>query len=133
MAATTALPSIKRYFRALPDPRVAGRTRHLLVDIVVIAICAVIADCDDWSDIAQFGEEREGWFRRFLKLPNGIPSHDTFERTFAALDSRAFQRCCVRWFTAVGILPSTARRCVARGIRRCGPCMWSVRGRPRPI
>jgi predicted transposase YbfD/YdcC len=74
----------------------------LLVDIVVIAICAVIADCDDWSDIAQFGQQRESWFRRFLKLPHGIPSHDTFERVFAALDRRAFQQCCVQWFAAVG-------------------------------
>ncbi len=102
MAATTTLPSIRKYFRWLPDPRVTGRSRHLLVDIVVIAICAVIADCDDWSDIAQFGQKREAWFRRFLKLPHGIPSHDTFERVFGALDSRAFQGCCLKWFAAVG-------------------------------
>src|SRR5437868_9024520 len=102
MAATTRVGALKKHFRHLPDLRVVGRTRHRLLDIVVIAICAVIADCDDWSDIAQFAQKREAWFRRFLKLPHGIPSHDTFERVFAALDRRAFQQCCVKWFTAVG-------------------------------
>jgi len=100
MAATLRAGSIKKHFRHLPDPRVVGRTRHLLMDIVIMAICAVIADCDDWPDIAQFAEKRAPWFRRFLKLPGGIPAHDTFERVFAALDGRAFQRCCVAWLHA---------------------------------
>jgi predicted transposase YbfD/YdcC len=104
MAATTTVGSIKKYFRRLKDPRVVGRSRHLLVDIIVLAICGVIADCDDWSDIAQFAQKREAWFRRFLKLPGGIPAHDTFERVFAALDSRAFQGCCLAWFRAVADL-----------------------------
>jgi predicted transposase YbfD/YdcC len=104
MAATTRVGSIKKHFRHLPDPRVVGRTRHLLLDIVVMAICAVIADCDDWADIAQFAQKRQQWFRRFLKLPGGIPAHDTFERVFAALDGRAFQRCCLAWFRAVAEL-----------------------------
>ncbi len=98
MVATTRVGSIKKHFRSLPDPRVVGRTKHLLIDVVVIAVCAVIADCDDWSDIVQFAQKREAWFRRFLKLPAGIPAHDTFERLFAALDSRAFERCCLAWF-----------------------------------
>ena len=100
MAAPTHVGSIKKHFRRLPDPRVVGRTRHLLLDIVVMAIGAVIADCADWSDIAQFAQRRETWFRRFLKLPDGIPSHDTLERVFAALGGRAFRRCCLDWLRA---------------------------------
>ena len=107
MAATTRVGSLTMHFRRLPDPRVVGRTRHRLLDIVVMAICAVIADCDDWPEIAQFARKREAWFRRFLRLPSGIPAHDTFERVFAALDVRAFQRCCVAWLheaaTLVGL------------------------------
>jgi predicted transposase YbfD/YdcC len=101
MAATTHLGSIKHHFRQLRDPRVVGRTRHRLVDIVVMAICAVIGDCDDWPDIALFARKRRKWFRRFLKLPGGIPAHDTFERVFAALEGRALQRCCLNWLRAV--------------------------------
>jgi predicted transposase YbfD/YdcC len=104
MVATSRVGSIKKHFRYLPDPRVVGRSRHLLIDIVVMGICAVICDCDDWADMAQFAEKREAWFRRFLKLPEGIPAHDTFERVFGALDSRAFQRCCLAWFRAVADL-----------------------------
>jgi hypothetical protein len=76
----------------------------LLIDIVVIAICAVIADCNDWPDIAQFARKREKWFRRVLQLPGGIPSHDTFDRVISALDGRAFQRCCVTWLHAAAEL-----------------------------
>jgi predicted transposase YbfD/YdcC len=97
MAASTTVGSIKRFFRPLRDPRVVGRSRHLLVDIIVLAICGVIANCDDWKDIALFARQRLAWFKRFLALPNGVPSHDTFERLFAQLDPRAFQRCCLNW------------------------------------
>jgi predicted transposase YbfD/YdcC len=97
MAASTTVGSIKRFFRALRDPRVVGRSRHLLVDIIVLAICGVIANCDDWKDIALFARQRLVWFKRFLALPNGVPSHDTFERLFAQLDPRALQRCCLNW------------------------------------
>jgi hypothetical protein len=85
MAATTTLGSIKRYFRSVTDPRVRGRSRHLLVDIIVLAICGVIANCDDWSDIVLFAQQRRAWFKRFLKLPRGIPSHDQGERIKSSL------------------------------------------------
>jgi len=101
MAATPRVGSLRQHFRSLKDPRVAGRTRHLLLDLVVLALCAVIANCDDWPDIALFAQKRESWFRRFLKLPHGVPSHDTFERVFAALDPRALERCCLGWLREV--------------------------------
>jgi predicted transposase YbfD/YdcC len=101
MAATTTVGSIKRYFRRLKDPRIVRRSHHLLVDIIVLAICGVIADCDDWPEIVLFAQKRLTWFRRFLKLPNGVPSHDTFERVFDKLDPRAFQCCCLAWLRAV--------------------------------
>jgi predicted transposase YbfD/YdcC len=101
MAALTRVGSLKKHFRGLPAPRVVGRTRHLLFDIIVMAICAVVGNCDDWPDIALFARKRKAWFKRFLKLPGGIPSHDTFARVFAALDPRAFERCCLAWLREV--------------------------------
>jgi predicted transposase YbfD/YdcC len=101
MAATTSVGSIKKYFRGLKDPRVVRRSTHLLIDIIVMAICGVIGNCDDWPDIELFAKNRESWFRRFLRLPDGIPSHDTFERVFAALNPRDFTRCCVAWLRVV--------------------------------
>ena len=101
MAAQPSVASIKKHFRRLRDPRVAGRTTHLLIDLLVMALCGVIANCDDWPDIALFARQRESWFRRFLKLPGGIPSHDTFERVFALLNPRALEACCLAWLRAV--------------------------------
>ena len=104
MAATTTVGSIKRHFRTLKDPRVKGRSQHLLVDIIVVGICGVIANCDDWPDIELFAKHRVGWFKRFLRLPHGVPSHDTLERVFGKLDPRGFERCCVSWLRAVADL-----------------------------
>lgn len=101
MAATTQVGSLRKHFRRLQDPRVTGRTSHSLFDIVVLAICGVIANCDDWSDIVLFAQKRETWFRRFLKLPHGVPCRDTFARVFALLNPRAFERCCLAWLREV--------------------------------
>ena len=93
--------ALARYFAALPDPRVERTKKHQLVDIIMIALCAVIAGADSWEDIADFGRSRKDWLQRFLTLANGIPSHDTFYRVFAALDPRAFQDCFGQWITAL--------------------------------
>jgi predicted transposase YbfD/YdcC len=104
MVAITSVAAVKKYFRRLKDPRVVGRSRHLLVDIVLIAICGVIGNCDDWPDIELFAKNRLAWFRRFLTLPEGVPSHDTLERVFARLDPRMFMQCCVEWLRAAADL-----------------------------
>jgi len=70
---------IEKHFKSLPDPRrVTMNLRHKLIDILVIAICAIICGADSWVAVAEFGKAKEQWFRTFLELPNGIPSHDTF-------------------------------------------------------
>jgi predicted transposase YbfD/YdcC len=93
--------AFKRYFGKLKDPRVRGRRKHLLIDIIAIALCGVISGCDDWQQIATFGRSRHDWLKRFLRLPGGIPSHDTFERVFDRLDPQAFQSCFRAWMQAL--------------------------------
>jgi predicted transposase YbfD/YdcC len=100
MAGRTAV-SIQRHFTKLQDPRMRRRRRHELLDIIVMAICAVIADCDNWQDIGVFVSKRQDWFQRFLTLPNGVPSHDTFARVFGRLDPAAFGACFQSWVRAV--------------------------------
>jgi predicted transposase YbfD/YdcC len=90
-----------RYFRRLRDPRRRHLRRHQLIDIIVIAICAVIANADDWQQVVTFAQRRHTWLKTFLALPNGIPSHDTFERVFERLDPSAFQACFQQWVQAL--------------------------------
>jgi predicted transposase YbfD/YdcC len=93
--------SVSRYFTRLRDPRRQHLKRHLLIDILVIAICAVIANADDWQQVVTFAKRRRAWLQTFLALPNGIPSHDTFERVFDRLDPQAFQACFRQWVEAL--------------------------------
>ena len=91
----------KECFATLPDPRVVGRTWHRLLDILFLTLCAAISGMDDWEAIEEWGHSRLDWLRQFVPLENGIPSHDTLGRVFAALDSARFEACFVHWMSAL--------------------------------
>jgi predicted transposase YbfD/YdcC len=93
--------SITDHFASLKDPRIDRTKRHQLLDILVIAICAILCGADDWVEVALFGNAKLTWLRTFLELPNGIPSHDTFGRVFARLNPEQFQQCFLAWIQAV--------------------------------
>jgi predicted transposase YbfD/YdcC len=99
-----ASPMDLRHHLRLKDPRINRCKRHLLLDIVTIAICAVLGNADTWKDIALFGRRRKEWFQRFLELPNGIPSSHTFERVFDRLDPLALQKCLLGWLHEISEL-----------------------------
>lgn len=83
------------------DPRVVERSKHNLIDILVITICAVLCGAEGWDEIEEFGESREEWFRKFLELPNGVPSHDTFARVMSLLDTEELQNSFIDWVSGV--------------------------------
>jgi predicted transposase YbfD/YdcC len=93
--------SLLEHMAQLPDPRLDRRKQHRLIDIVMIAICGSICGADDWVSIEAFGRAKYDWFKTFLRLPNGIPSHDTFGRVFSLLSPIYFQECFSQWIQAV--------------------------------
>ena len=87
-----------QFFSQLQDPRLNNANKkHLLIDIIAITVCAVICGYGTWEEISYYGEEKKSWLKKFLKLPNGIPSHDTFRRIFMILDPKEFNRCFLDW------------------------------------
>jgi predicted transposase YbfD/YdcC len=113
--------SVARHFADLPDPRIDRTKKHSLGDILVIALCAVIAGADSWEEVEAFGEAKHDWLGRFLALPNGIPSHDTFYRVFSRLDPVAFGECVAGWMGAA---------CEAAGLRHVAIDGKAVRAAP---
>ena len=85
------------HFQDLPDPRVHRTREHRLLDILVIAVCTLLCGGEGFNDMEDFGRAKEDWFKTFLELPGGVPSHDTFNRVFQALDPQSFLECFVRW------------------------------------
>jgi predicted transposase YbfD/YdcC len=94
-------PDFIAHFSALPDPRVERTKKHRLIDILFIAVCTIICGGEGFTDMQEFGEAKEPWLRKFLELPEGIPSHDTFGRVFSLLDPEAFVACFVSWTAAL--------------------------------
>jgi predicted transposase YbfD/YdcC len=120
----TPADNLVEHFCDLDDPRRYNR-RHLLVDIVIVAICAVVCGADDWAAVEEFGQARYEWLKGFLALPHGIPGDDTFRRVFARLDAEQFQSRFITWvqdafeITEGQVIPidgKTLRRSYDRGI-----------------
>lgn len=93
--------SFLNHFETLTDPRIERSKEHLLIDIVAIAILAVISGADGWGAIELYGKAKYEWLKGFLELPNGIPSHDTFSRVFARIEPKQFQECFLSWVNSI--------------------------------
>ena len=119
-------------FEEIPDFRVQGRTSYPLSEILVISLCGVLAGAEDYEDIAEYGRQKESFLRSFLRLENGIPSHDTFNRVFRYLDSQSFSQCLRRWSEEIidslselqiNIDGKVLRGTAKRGKRTSGLCL----------
>ena len=126
------LEALVAQFASIEDPRCEWRVEHRLIDSLVIAVCAVIGEAESFEDIALYGRCRRAWLERFLALPNGIPSHDTFRRVFMLVDPEAFERSFLGWVRAVfrpgEVTPRQRSRSMARPSG--APSTANTAGRP---
>jgi predicted transposase YbfD/YdcC len=102
--ADTVNASISEHFQTLEDPRIERTKKHLLLDILIIAVCTLLTGGEGFQDMELFGKSKRQWLQTFLALPHGIPSHDTFGRVFARLNPTRFQECFLSWTRAVAAL-----------------------------
>ena len=119
-----ALETLLDLLDGVEAPRCGGKVEHRLIDILVIAVCAVVACAESWDDIALYGRNKLPWLKTFLELPNGIPSHDTFWRVFMLIDPQTFEAAFLSWVgtlvddfnrEVVAIDGKTVRRSFDRG------------------
>ena len=96
-----AVTSLSEAFVHVQDPRVQGRCRYPLIEVIVVSVCATLAGANTWAEIETFGNSKIVWLRGFLPFENGIPSHDTFGRIFALIDAEEFQRGFIRWVAGI--------------------------------
>jgi predicted transposase YbfD/YdcC len=94
-------PTIKAHFSKIKDPRVERTKLHQLIEIIIIAICAVISGAEGWEDIAEYGKAKQEWLKTFLTLEHGIPCDDTFRRVFSRIKPAEFAECFNSWITDV--------------------------------
>jgi predicted transposase YbfD/YdcC len=123
-----ATGGVLRFFLGLPDPR-AANVIHKLHDVVVLAVCGVICGAGGWAEVEMFAKSKLAWFKTFLDLPGGVPSHDTFGRVFAALCPDASERCFVAW--VAGVAQVSGGRLIAidgKAIRRSFEHAWDKSG-----
>lgn len=130
--------SLTECFSHIEDPRIERTKQHLLIDIICLAVLAVIAGAEGWEDIEEFGRQRQDWLKQFLRLPGGIPSHDTISRVFRLLKPAAFQQGFMRWIASmvggeeikhIAIDGKTLRRSHDRHTMKSAlhaVCAWSV-------
>ena len=93
--------TLEAIFAQVKDPRIERTKQHRLRDVIIIAICGVICGADGWVGIEEFGKAKEVWLTDLLKLPNGIPSHDTFGRVFAHIDPKQFEASFHHWVQGI--------------------------------
>ena len=114
--ATIPEVSLRHHFADLIDPRAERSRLHELLDVVGIALCAVIAGAESWPAVEAYGHAKRDWLARYFRLPNGIPSHDTFRRVFCLLDPEAFQRSFADWIAALAECGVGSRRATSSSV-----------------